>query len=124
MSESLSAQDLRLLVERVFQPTEADTGLAIIVDLPDERLADNPDWAGRRQMAADWYNKLVSEQDNLGFDRITGRLIDVSQHYLAAAAHYHSGRGCTQAGNSASYHKYAILYLHLKFSTLYYEYVL
>jgi len=71
MSESLTAQDLRLLIERVFQPTEADLGLAIIVDLPDERLADNPDWAERRQMAADWYQKLVSEQDNLGLDRIT-----------------------------------------------------
>jgi len=71
MPESLSAQDLRLLVERVFQPSEADSGLAIIVDLPDERLADNPEWSQRRQMAADWYRKLVSEQDNLGLDRIT-----------------------------------------------------
>jgi len=71
MPESLSAQDLRLLVERVFQPSEADKGLAIIVDLPDERLADNPDWAQRRQIAADWFRKLVSEQDNLGVDRIT-----------------------------------------------------
>ncbi len=71
MPESLTAQDLRLLVQRVFQPSEADTGLAIIVDLPDERLTDNPEWAGRRQMAADWYQKLVSEQDALGLDRIT-----------------------------------------------------
>ena len=71
MPESLTSQDLRLLVQRVFQPSEADSGLAIIVDLPDERLADNPEWAGRRQMAADWYRKLVSEQDALGLDRIT-----------------------------------------------------
>lgn len=71
MSESLTAQDLRLLIQRVFQPTEADTGLAIIVDLPDDRLADNPDWAQRRQMAADWYQKLVSEQKALELDRIT-----------------------------------------------------
>jgi len=71
MSESLSAQDLRLLIKRVFRPSEQDTGLAIIVDLPDERLADNPEWAERRQMAADWYLKLVSEQNELGLDRIT-----------------------------------------------------
>ena len=71
MPESLSAQDLRLLIKRVFQPTEKDAGLAIIVDLPDERLADNPEWAERRQMAADWYRKLGSEQDALGLDRIT-----------------------------------------------------
>ena len=48
MAEFLSAQDLALLVKRVFQPSEADSGLAIIVDLPDERLADNPEWAERR----------------------------------------------------------------------------
>jgi len=71
MPESLTAQDLRLLVKRVFQLSEADTGLAIIVDLPDGRLADNPDWAQRRQMAAEWYKKLVSEQNALGLDRIT-----------------------------------------------------
>mgnify|MGYP001823412550 CR=1 FL=1 len=71
MTESLTAQDLNLLVQRVFQPTEADTGLAIIVDLPDGRLADNPDWAQRRHMAADWYQKLVLVQDDLGLDRVT-----------------------------------------------------
>jgi hypothetical protein len=71
MSESLTAKDLRLLVKRVFQPTENDTGLAIIVDLPDERLADNPAWAERRLMAADWYRKLLSEQGALGLNRIT-----------------------------------------------------
>lgn len=71
MPETLTAQDLKSLVDRVFQLSEADTGLAIIVDLPDGRLADNPDWALRRQMAADWYQKLVSEQNALGLDRIT-----------------------------------------------------
>jgi hypothetical protein len=71
MPEFLTSQDLKLLVQRVFQPSAADSGLAIIVDLPDERLADNPEWADRRQMAADWYRKLVSEQDALGLDRIT-----------------------------------------------------
>ncbi len=71
MSETLSAQDLRLLVERVFQPTAQDQGLAIIVDLPDERLADNPDWAHRREMAAQWYLELLTEQKALGLQRIT-----------------------------------------------------
>jgi hypothetical protein len=71
MSETLSAADLRLLVERVFQPTAADTGLAIIVDLPDARLADNPDWARRRRMAAAWYRDLLGERESLGLARIT-----------------------------------------------------
>ena len=71
MSETLSAQDLRLLIERVFQPTAQDQGLAIIVDLPDDRLADNPDWANRREMAAQWYRELLTEQEALGLKRIT-----------------------------------------------------
>ncbi len=71
MSETLTAQDLRLLVERVFQPTAQDQGLAIIVDLPDDRLADNPDWAHRREMAANWYRELLTEQEALGLKRIT-----------------------------------------------------
>lgn len=71
MSEILTAQDLRLLIERVFQPTAQDRGLAIIVDLPDERLADNPDWAQRRRMAADWFGKLQGEQQALGLERLT-----------------------------------------------------
>ncbi len=71
MSEILSAQDLRLLVERVFQPSSQDKGLAIIVDLPDDRLADNPDWTHRREMAANWYRELLTEQENLGLERIT-----------------------------------------------------
>ena len=51
-----------------------------------------------------------------GPDGITGRLVDVRQHDLAAAVHYHAGRGCTQARNPAGHHKYAVLYLHLKIS--------
>jgi len=71
MSETLSAQDLRLLIQRVFQPGDQDKGLAIIVDLPDARLADNPDWAQRREMAANWYRELLGEMDALGLERLT-----------------------------------------------------
>ena len=71
MSATLTAQDLRLLIQRVFQPTDQDTGLAIIVDVPDGRLADNPDWQERRQMAANWYQALLTEKDALGLDHIT-----------------------------------------------------
>ena len=71
MNQTLTSKDLRLLVQRVFQPTEADRGLAIIVDLPDERLADNEDWAGRRAMATGWFKALQSEMENLGLERLT-----------------------------------------------------
>ncbi len=71
MSEILSAQELRLLIERVFAPTAADTGLAIIVDLPDERLADNSEWSERRTLAAGWYRALLGEKEALGLERLT-----------------------------------------------------
>ena len=71
MSETLTAQDLSLLIQRVFQPSAQDKGLAIIVDLPDARLADNPDWAERRQMAAKWYIDLLGEMKTLGLERLT-----------------------------------------------------
>lgn len=71
MSETLSAQDLRLLIERVFQPGEDDKGLAIIVDLPDDRLADNDNWAQRRAMAARWYRDLLGEMDALKLERLS-----------------------------------------------------
>ncbi len=71
MSQTLTSEDLRLLVQRVFQPGENDQGLAIIVDLPDQRLADNEDWANRRAMAAGWYRALKTEMHTLGLKRLT-----------------------------------------------------
>ncbi|MFO7609609.1 MAG: hypothetical protein R6X35_10510 [Candidatus Krumholzibacteriia bacterium] len=71
MPETLSPRDLRLLVERVFRPTAADTGLALIVDVPDDRLPDNPNWAVRRALAAAWHRDLAAEGAALGLDRIT-----------------------------------------------------
>ncbi len=58
MNESLSADDLVQLVRRVFLPGDDDRGLAVIVDLPDARVADNPDWRARRGMAAEWVRLL------------------------------------------------------------------
>jgi len=71
MSDTLSRTDLRLLIERVFCPGPADRGLLIMVDLPDARLPDNPDWRARRRLAADWAGKLGAETAALGLDRVT-----------------------------------------------------
>ena len=67
MSATLSAQDLRLLIERVFQPAADDKGLAIIVDLPDERLADNENWSGRR--AGKWDLAMTRCSSPMGMTR-------------------------------------------------------
>jgi len=71
MTESLTAYELRQLIERVFQPTARDRGLAIIVDLPDDRLPDNPDWQARRELAADWAAKLDEVKTELGLPQVT-----------------------------------------------------
>lgn len=71
MSQTLTSEDLRLLVQRVFQPTAKDRGLAIIVDLPDARLEDNENWTNRRAMAAGWYKALQSEMKTLGLEKLT-----------------------------------------------------
>lgn len=71
MSESLTSNELARLVERVFQPTESDRGLAILVDLPSDRLPDNPDWAERRRLAVGWHGALRREAAALGLERVT-----------------------------------------------------
>ena len=71
MAETLNTADLVNLVARVFQPTDRDSGLAILVDLPDKRLGDNPDWAARREMAAAWGDMLAGAADATGLDRVS-----------------------------------------------------
>ena len=60
MSERLSATDLIALIRRVFSPTAADARLGILVDLPDGRIADRPEWRERRRMAADWAGRAAA----------------------------------------------------------------
>jgi hypothetical protein len=68
MSERLSAKELIALIRRVFGITPQDRRLGILVDLPDGRVADNPDWSERRRMAADWAAQLRQHQDALGLE--------------------------------------------------------
>ena len=43
-TDTLTGQDLRMLVQRVFRPDATDNGLLIMVDLPDERLQRHYDF--------------------------------------------------------------------------------
>jgi len=71
MSENLTASELVRLVQRVFRPTDRDTGLALIVDLPDPKLADNDYWRQRRILAAGWAEMLSASTAELGLPRVT-----------------------------------------------------
>ena len=66
MNDSLSANELVSLVKRVFQPREKETGIAILVDLPDAQVPDTVEWATRREIAAEWLCGLSAQQAELG----------------------------------------------------------
>ncbi len=71
MDRSLNGPELVRLVRRVFAPGPRDEGLAIIVDLPDERVPDNPDWRRRRALAAEWAGLLDDLREELDLKRVT-----------------------------------------------------
>ncbi len=68
MSERLSGTELVALVQRVFQPQPGERAMAILVDLPDARVPDEPTWAERRAIAADWMAELQAHRSALGLD--------------------------------------------------------
>jgi hypothetical protein len=68
MSEQLSATELIALIRRVFSTTPEDRRLGILVDLPDARVPDRPEWKERRRMAAGWAAGLQQQKDALGMD--------------------------------------------------------
>jgi hypothetical protein len=67
---SLSTEDLVHLVQRVFRPRESDRALGILVDLPDEHVADTPAWSARRAIAADWRDRLDSSRSASGLEAV------------------------------------------------------
>jgi len=64
--ERLKADELVAMITRVFEPNAEDTALAVLVDLPDDALPDNDDWALRRSIAADWVRELASARTDHG----------------------------------------------------------
>ncbi|MFZ1375519.1 MAG: hypothetical protein WAS25_02885 [Geothrix sp.] len=68
MSERLSGTELVALVQRVFQPQPGERAMAILVDLPDGRVPDEPTWAERRAIAADWMAELQAHRSALGLE--------------------------------------------------------
>ena len=54
----LQAKDLVALVRSAFPQLPGDRVLAILVDVPHDAAQDNPGWATRRRMCADWFAAL------------------------------------------------------------------
>ncbi len=63
---SLNDGELSALVQRAFQPTEQDTRIAVLTDLPTSPADDLPAWKQRRQLAADWARRLDAMADRIG----------------------------------------------------------
>lgn len=68
MSENLTHEDLKNLIRSVFSLRSKDKNLAIIVDVPDEIVSDNEDWKKRRELAANWQQKLAKLKNELGLE--------------------------------------------------------
>jgi leucyl aminopeptidase (aminopeptidase T) len=68
MNERLKADELIALIRRVFAVTPADRRVGILVDLPDARVPDRPEWRERRAMAAGWADELRGARAALGMD--------------------------------------------------------
>jgi leucyl aminopeptidase (aminopeptidase T) len=66
--DRLSAAELTALVQRVFQPREEDRALAVLVDLPDDEVPDNPRWRERRALAAGWARELAAARRAHGLE--------------------------------------------------------
>jgi len=70
MSDTLSAEELVNMVNRVFTPTTNDKRLAIIVDMPDAQVPDTPNWKARREMAAQWVSLLAPRAAKMGLEEV------------------------------------------------------
>ncbi|MCI0495851.1 hypothetical protein L0Z72_12675 [candidate division KSB1 bacterium] len=70
MDQNLTRNDLKNLIQSVFSPRTEDKNLAIIVDVPDDKVADNEDWRKRRELAFDWHQKLQSAKNELALDHV------------------------------------------------------
>ena len=62
----LTAAELVALVASVFAPREEDRRIAVLADLPDERVPDRGDWRERRDTAARWAADLDRGAGALG----------------------------------------------------------
>jgi len=70
MKNQLTSGELANLITSVFSLTPADKKLALLVDVPDDKVPDNPHWQERRKMAADWQRQLQDVKTELNIDEV------------------------------------------------------
>jgi hypothetical protein len=70
MKPSLDTEELIRLVRKVFRPRDDDRTMALLFDLPDERLPDTEEWAERRRLVVDWHEKLDAGREELGLEAV------------------------------------------------------
>lgn len=91
MSERLLGPELAALVRRVFIPRPGEGSLAVLVDLPDAQVPDNPAWKERREMAADWARELSASDLGLSISLVLFRNAHTNNGDLPPSCWPHAG---------------------------------
>ena len=69
--ERLSGKELTALIRSVFSITKNDNSIAILIDLPDNRIPDNDAWKSRRRIVWEWTESLNREKKSLSMESVT-----------------------------------------------------
>ncbi len=93
MHDRLTGEELVALVQRVFRPQPGEQALAVLVDLPDQTVPDNPDWHARREIARGWAEELTARRDDLGLEThlVLYRNVRTNNGDLPEGAWLHAG---------------------------------
>jgi hypothetical protein len=93
MPERMSGEELVAMIKRVFVPRPEESRLAILVDLPDAKMADDPAWQARREIALDWSRELQARATDLGLatDLVLYRNTHTNNGDLPEQAWIHEG---------------------------------
>jgi len=66
----LSEEELTHIIQTAFAPRPEDKQLGLLVDVPDETVADTPSWQQRREMVWDWFQKLNRTRQKFGLEAV------------------------------------------------------
>ncbi len=70
MIKNLSFEELMRLFHSVFALRSDEDELTILLDLPDEKVADNDPWHDRRRIAGEWYGRLSANSNQTPFSEV------------------------------------------------------